>query len=274
MEKTFAEAVASYVEHGGERRYLDDIVREIGGISLHKIVPFDIKALAKTLFPDHANSSLNRMIITPVSAVVNHAHQRGWGPVIRIRRFQVNRPPPKKAASQGWLHAFVRQCHKDQLPHVAALVLFMSQTGARVSEAIALEWPDVNLSTRTILLRRVKSEANSVRHLSDSLTARLFELRHSSENGSRVFRYTSRYSVNERIAAVCQRADISYKSSHTCGRHAMANNALSLGADIKSTMIAGGWKNVAGFLNTYVNPRDSGRLVADRFNSYQYDSDL
>lgn len=274
FNKTFTEAAASYAEHGGESKYLPKLVAEIGDLQLDAIIPFDIKQLALRIYPDQSNSTRNRSVITPVSAVLNHAHERGWGPVIRLRRFKVDRPVRRRAASQLWIHEFTRQCDRDGLPHVAALVIFMSQTGARVSEAIDLKWSDFDLSTRTVLLRKVKNQANSVRFFADNLVPRLLDLQRTAEADSRAFRFKCRHSVNERIQAVCRRAEIPYKPSHTCGRHAMANNALALGVDIKSTMIAGGWKSTAVFLETYVNPRNSGRIVADRFNSYQYDADI
>jgi Site-specific recombinase XerD len=271
---TFAEAAASYIEHGGTNRYLDKILPLIGDMPLSAIYPFDIRELAKTLFPTQTNATRNRCVITPVRAICYHAYDRGWGPVVRIRNFKEERPKRKKAASQAWLHALVRQCMKDGIPHVAALILFMSQTGARVSEAIALKWKDVDLVGRTALLVKTKTDRNSTRWLTDQLVARLYRLAEGREPEDRVFRYTNRHAVNERIAAVCKRAGITYKPSHTCGRHAFANNTLAMGIDIKSIMDAGGWRSAAVFLGTYANPRNAGRVVADRHNLYQFDNEL
>lgn len=81
--------------------------------------------------------------------------------------------------------------------------------------------------------------------------------------------------MNERLRAVSGRADITYKPSHTCGRHAFATNAIDSGIDVKTAMLAGGWESIEVFLGIYVNPRqNAGRLVADRFNAYKYDADL
>lgn len=272
--RTFAETAASYIEHGGDRKYLDKILPHLGGTPLAEIFPFDIRELAKALYPTQTNATRNRCVITPVRAVCYHGYDRGWGPISRIRNFKEDRPKRKKAASQAWLHAFVRQCVKDGIPHVAALVMFMSQTGARVSEAIALRWKDVDLTNRTALLVKTKTERNSTRWLTDQLVSRLHKLEKDAAPDDRVFRYTSRHAVNERIEAVCKRAEISYKPSHTCGRHAFANNTLALGIDIKSIMDAGGWRSVAVFLGTYANPRNAGRVVADRHNLYQFDNEL
>jgi integrase len=241
---------------------------------LTSIFPFDVKKLAMELYPTQQNATRNRCVITPVRAIFFHAYERGWGPAIRIRNLKEDTPKRKKAASQAWLHAFVRQCGKDGLQHLAALVLFMSQTGARISEALELRWSEVDLINRTALLLKTKTGQNSTRFLTDQMISRLYALQDGVQPTDRVFRYRNRHSVNERIAAVCRRAGIVYKPTHTCGRHAFANIALSMGVDVKSAMDAGGWKSTAVFLGTYANPRNAGRVVAERLNVYQYDADL
>lgn len=272
--RTFGEAADSYIDHGGEAQYLRRILPYLGNKMATEIFPFDVRELAKKLYPTHTNATRNRCVVTPVKAVCYHAYDRGWGPAVRIKNFKTERPQRKKAASQVWLHAFARQCTADNLPHVAALILFMSQTGARVSEAIELRWRDVDLTQRTALLLKTKTERNSTRWMPDQLVERLGKLKEGQGTDDRVFRYASRYSVNERIAAVCLRAGITYKPSHTCGRHAFANNSLAMGIDVKSVMEAGGWRSPVVFLGTYVNPRNAGRVVADRHNLYQFENEL
>ena len=270
----FAEAASSYMRNGGDERYLGRIVERLGDKRMTEIFPFDVKKLAMDLYPTQQNATRNRCVITPVRAVFFHAYERGWGPAIRLRNLKEEAPKRKKAASQAWLHAFVRQCAKDGLQHLAALVLFMSQTGARISEALELRWSEVDLINRTVLLLKTKTERNSTRFLTDQMISRLYALQEGMKPDDRVFRYRNRHSVNERIAAVCRRAEIVYKPTHTCGRHAFANIALSMGVDVKSAMDAGGWKSTAVFLGTYANPRNAGRVVAERLNVYQYDADL
>lgn len=272
--RTFAVAADSYMQHGGSERFIPAIVEYFGEQMLSQIFPFDIKQMAIALYPSHSAATRNRQAITPARAVFSHAYERGWGPLLRIRNFKEDPPARKKAASQAWLHAFVRQSDQDGLPHLSALVMFMSQTAARVSEAINLRWSEVDILSRTALLLKTKTSVNSVRMMTDQMIARLYTMQVGRQPQDRVFRYTSRHSVNERIKAVCQRAEIPYKPSHTCGRHAFANNTLALGVDVKSAMDAGGWKSPSIFLGTYVNPRNAGRLVAERLNIYQYDSDL
>lgn len=268
----FSTAAASYLEHGGERRYLDRIVAYFADTPADAITPFDVKQMALALYPEAGNSTRNRQALTPCRAVLIHAYERGWCPLMRLTRFKQEAPIRKTPASPAWLQLFIRQCDRDGLPHVAAIVLFMATTGARVSEAIRLRWPEVDLNARRAVLLRTKTSTNSVRDLNDAVIARLRHLALARED--RVFTYICRHSVNERIAAVCRRAGISYKSAHLCGRHSFATNVMALDMDIKTAMEAGDWKSSEIFIETYVHVRNASRRVADAFNSVDFSSEL
>ncbi|MFA5897939.1 MAG: tyrosine-type recombinase/integrase [Hyphomicrobium sp.] len=269
---TFRSAAASYIEHGGETRYLPRIIAYLEDRPLTAIAPFDIRQMATELYPSQSNATRNRHAITPARAVLSHAYDRGWGPMMRIRNFKVDKPRRKVPASPVWMFAFLRQCEIDGLLPLAALVLFMHQTGARVSEAIALRWPEVDLINRRVTLLKTKTSTFSIRHLTDELVTRVAAL--DRNEAKPAFGYRSRYSINDRIAAVCARADITYKSSHLVGRHSFATNAISGGIDIKTAMDAGDWRSVSVFVETYVHTLDASRTVADQFNAMRYDAKL
>jgi integrase len=205
----------------------------------------------------------------PVSAVINHAYDRGWCSLIRLKRFKEEKPKRRPAATLEWMILFLRQCKIDRLPHLAALVLFMNRTAARISEAVNVRWDDIDLVNRKVILRKTKTGKNSVRHLTDDLIAKLYELRNNHEEGP--FKYRCRHSVNERLKAVCRRAGIRYLPSHYVGRRAYAKNTVALGIDTKSAMDGGGWVSSKVFLEIYVQGEDGGRVVAERFNSHRYD---
>lgn len=273
---TFREAAESYAEHCGPSRYLPRVVEYFGDRELTSIFPFDITQMANALYPGVKNSTKNRQALTPVRAVIMHGFSRGWCDAIQIKKFKEERIYRKQPASQVWLHAFLRQCDRDgKLEHLSALVLFMNHTGARVSEAINLRWAEIDMPGRTALLLKTKTGTNSIRHLTDELLDRLRQLGAKARPEDRAFKFTNRHSVNERIKAVCERAEISYKSSHACGRHSFATNAMEAGIDIRTAMIAGDWKSSTVFLETYVHPRiNAGRAVADRFNGYVFTKEI
>lgn len=266
VERSFSEAATSYLDHGGEGRYLAPIIDYFADTPLRAIYPFDMQKMAQALYPFQSNATRNRQAITPARAVLSHAYDRGWCDLIRVRRFREEKPARPKAASPVWLHAFARQCDRDDLPHLGACVMFMATTGARISETIALRWPEVDLSARTATLLKTKTSTNSQRHLTDDVAERLRKLASEQDRYDRVFRYTNRHSVNERIKAVCERADLPYKAPHTCGRRTFATRAIELGMDIRTAMSAGDWKSSSVFLEVYVQTRaNAGRMVADRF---------
>ncbi len=263
---TFAHAARSYMEHGGDARYLPRIIALIGDRPLSSIHPFDVRQLAEQLYPDCKPSTRNRQAITPCRAVLYHGYDRGWCNAVRIRNFREAKSARKPPANALWLQCFMRQCDQDGLHHLAAAVLMMATTAARVSEAIALEWSEVDLGLRRATLLKTKTTTHSVRYLTDDLCERLAALKDQRRHG-RVFRYTSRQAVNERIKAVCRRAGISYKSSHLCGRHTYATRAIAMGIDVRTAMAGGDWKSSTIFLETYVRPSEhAGRIVADRLN--------
>jgi len=263
--KTFKQAAKSYIKNGGEIKYLRKIVRYLKNKALQDIYPFDILKMADKLYPNHKGSTKNRQVVTPVRSVFRHAYDRGWCSLISIRSFKVDKPKRLKAATPIWLHAFTKQCDKDNLPHLAAIVLFMSTTGTRISDSIALRWKDVDFKARTVLLLKTKTDTNATCYLTEELLDRLRRLKRNRIN-KRVFQYTCRHSVNERIKAVCKRASIPDKPPHTCGRKTFATRALELGVDIPTAMQVGGGKSSKVFLEIYVQTRaDAGRRVADKF---------
>ena len=273
--RTFADAAKSFTDNGGDGRYLPQLVAYFGSKSLREIFPFDVQQMALTLYPRQKNSTRNRQAVSPAKAVLRHAADRGWCQPLNIRRFREDPPKRKAPASQAWLHAFVRQCQKDELQHLAALVLFMSTTAARVSEAIDLRWREVDLARCTALLLKTKTSTNVQKDFSKEVSDRLANLKGDALPDDRVFSYSGRQAVNHRIRAVCARAGISYKSSHACGRHTFATTAINLGIDIRTTMKAGGWRSVEVFMGTYVHASpNAGRIVADTLGRYQFDGEL
>lgn len=268
MLHTFSDAAESYIQHGGEQRYLAPLLKRFGDQQVTAITPLGVHNAAAELYPEATPSTRNRQVLTPMRAVLFHAHELGWRMPARIRPLRCPKPKTAPPASRRWLERFIEQCDEDNLPHLAACVLFMNLTGARVSEAIDLLGAQVDLRGRTALLLKTKTDVNSRRFLPDHLLERIRDL--GIRPGERVFRYSSRFSVNERIKAVCERAGLPYKSSHILGRHSFATNALNAGVSVRVAMDAGGWKSSSIFLETYAHSVDAGRVVMDRFNAIHY----
>lgn len=262
--ETFAQAAASYMAMGGEAKYLPRILARLGDKSVGEVTGGEIRFLAIEIFPIAKNSTRNRHVITPCRAVLNHAHELGWCAWLRIRSLR-NAPPKRYAPpDQDWLASFIDFCDRNHLPKLAALILFMNHTGARVSEAIALRAEHVDIEARTAVLVKTKTDRNSQRHLSQELVRRIRQI--GLKPGERVFGQRCRHNVNDRLRCVCRRAGLEYKSSHAVGRAAFATNALNMGLGIRTAMDAGGWRTARVFLEVYVHTAAAGKAVAARID--------
>ncbi len=125
---TFAEAAISYMESGGERRFLAPLLKRIGNLSIENIGQTEIDAAAVTLYPSGTPSTRNRQVYSPVSAILKHAG--------------MERPFDAAEAVD------VR---------FGALCAFLLYTGCRLSEALRLRWQDVNLEESFAYVRDTKN---------------------------------------------------------------------------------------------------------------------
>jgi len=83
---TFAQAALSYLEQGGSKRYLNEIISYFGTTSVAQIDQNAIDRGARKLYPDASDSTRVRQFYVPVSAVLTHAAKRGWCPKLIIER--------------------------------------------------------------------------------------------------------------------------------------------------------------------------------------------
>jgi integrase len=249
--KTFEEAAVSYLEAGGEKRFTAPLIVHFKGRPVGRITSGEIKDAARRLYP-------------PARAILNHAHELGWRPPIKVSRFEEEKVE-RIAVDRGWLNAFMAEAQHRKLPHQAALALSMFQSAARLSEACDLEWEDVDLTARTALLRRTKNGEARMVHLSLEMTVVLAQL--PRIKGKPVFLYASRHSAVKPRRNICAAAGIPYVQSHQAGRHSFGTEMRRRGVDPKTGMEAGGWKSARVYIETYVHAPDAGRTVADLFDN-------
>jgi integrase len=262
--RTFEEAVMLYVNAGGERTYLEPLLKRFRGRVLGTIKPEEIKQASRTLCPSKKNSTRNRQVIVPACAVINHAAEAGWCPKITVGRFPVEKAR-RVTVDREWIDVFLAQADFDGLPHLSAAILFMWQTGTRVSEASRVFPEHVDLRNRVVLLERTKTTQWERRHISQELMVRLANL--LMRDGEPIFGYASRFGIRTRMKAVCRRAGLPFVPPHQAGRHSFASNALAMGATVKEVMEAGGWRTARLVLETYAHANDAGRSIAGRFDA-------
>lgn len=138
---TFSQAALTYLEAGGEGRFMAALLDYFGPEFLLSDIDSDaVNRAAKAIYPDSAPATINRQLITPLSAVLNLAAEQGLCPARKLRR----RREPK--GRLRWLtpteaEALIASCE----PRLMPLIIFLLGTGCRAGEAFALHRNDLHL---------------------------------------------------------------------------------------------------------------------------------
>lgn len=168
IEKTFAHAALSYIQAGGERRFLGPAIDQLGAKLLDAIDQAAIDAGAVAAFPKGAAAYRNRNFYTPVSAVLKHAG---------IER-KIRRPKGWRGKrSTKWLEpeqAFAIFKAADEIDlEFGILLRFYCYTGRRLSEVLDIVLSDVNIKRQTIYLPDTKNGEPAPVYLPPVLVAAL-----------------------------------------------------------------------------------------------------
>ncbi len=143
----------------------------------------------------------------------------------------------------GWHRQIIDQAR----PHLAALVLFQTMNGTRISETLNIKWSDVDLENKRVHIWSSKTGQSRYGFLTDELVARLSRLPMVSIKSSdeeRVFGYRNKSSVYNALKSLCKKTGLPYFSTHAFGRHAFASRLLADGQNLKTVASAGGWKSI------------------------------
>ena len=194
---TFASAALAYVKAGHSKRFLSPLAEHFATTPLTRLDQAAIDQAAAALYPDAGPATRNRQVYTPVSAILRHA-----GVAIVIRRPKGAQGTPRTA----WLDpplAFALMAASDAVgPTFGALVKFLTYTGARLGEALALRWADVDLDRKLVTIRQTKTEGVRVAVLPDFVVDALTPL----ARGGRVFYPLTKGSVLYAMLAKAEKA--------------------------------------------------------------------
>ena len=216
----FEEAVTLYLQQGGEVRFVQPLLRRWGKRRIAEIAQSDVVHAAHEIYPGRSAAYHVRVVFTPTSAILRCAARAGLCAVTVIDSPKVKRKSIQYASDQ-WFHQVLPYCG----PRLIAILTFMTLTGARVSEACALCWCDVDMSNAQALLQTTKNGSPRLVDLAPPAVAALTRIAGSGiQPIGCVFGYAERWSINQAIRRACKRADARYLSSHKVGRHAFARD--------------------------------------------------
>ena len=250
---TFAQAAYLYRAAGKPTRFLDAVEDHFRDTLVRDIRPSAVRAAAITLCPTAGPATRNRHVIVPVQAIINHAAEAELCPPLKVKRFAVV-TRRKQPASWEWIEAFMAHAN----PHLGALACFMFLTGARVTEAINVLWEDVDLTTRTALIRETKVNSERIAHLPAPLVVAISNI--EGDRQGKVFKYSSRHTAKPQWEKAIKRAGIAPLTYHAL-RHGFATALLHKGIDPVTVAKLGGWKTPQHVFATYGHAMDDRTLT-------------
>jgi integrase len=240
-EMTFASAALSYMNAGGERKYLRKLLEHFGDKPLREIDQTAIDLAADRLYPGGSAATRNRSVYTPASAVLRHS-----GAVLHLRR-------PKGSGGNratAWLwpeqaEAIFAEAEKID-KEFAALLIVLCYTGLRLSEALNLEWNDVRLSDGYAYVPDTKNEEPRAVFLPPVAVAALANRDGGHDGIGRCFRFAKSGHLYSLLRAAAFKAGVSLpeRSAFHIFRHTYATWMRRYGgADETSLIATGAWKD-------------------------------
>jgi integrase len=176
--KSFGEAALSYAKAVPRPRdtllRLARLVDAIGESTPLNAIDQDAVARTreKLLKPGTSAATYIRGIITPLRAVLNYAVKQDW--LERVPHFTIPKQP--QGRTLFLLPTEAKALIAAAVQHIRPLLLFLIGTGARMSEALKLEWRDVDLVGRRAIFWQTKSGKRRVASLPPRVVAALSEL--------------------------------------------------------------------------------------------------
>lgn len=259
---TFGDIASLYISKGHEDRFLEPLIKKFGSRKVETITDEDVFALADELSKrwqkdprnkankPWSNETKNRQVVTPFEAVLN------FGARIRPPKCHprlIESYPEKKRiiepATDDWFRAFIAACEREGHIRMIGLVMFLSLTAARISEACRLEGQDVNLSENYAILKKTKAGNSRRVDLPPGLVSVLSDL--ALAPGERVFGYSARFAVRNRVIAICKRNNLKYYTTHQWGRHAFAARLLRMNKSLLMVKESGGWASLQVVVESY-----------------------
>jgi integrase len=111
------------------------------------------RAVDSIVGPAAAPATKNRVVLTPLLAILHHAADRQWCEPPRIKKRKV-----PKSETPFLMPADALRLVENAAPHLQPLLTFLLCTGARLTEALDLLWDDVHLQESKVVFRAVKSQ--------------------------------------------------------------------------------------------------------------------
>lgn len=258
---TFAKASMLYRAAGKEPRFLEPIENYWKDTLVKDMKAGAIRQSAIDIKPNAGGATRNRVIITPTQSVINHCAELEMCSPIRVRRFGFDKKI-KKPILLDWLDAFCAHAS----PLNAALATFMFATACRISEAMRLEWQDIDFTNRAILIRKTKNKKARQPHMPARLLVALANLPRDGRPFGNQSVTTLRRHWDEDIAVTAKAVPGFERLTFHSARHGFATKLLHDGVDVVTAAGAAGM-TVQVMLANYAHAMQRPHLTDSLFDT-------
>lgn len=238
-EPTFASAAITYLDAGGEARFIAPLNDWFGDKPLSQIDQEAVDKAAMGLYPHASPATRNRQVYSPMSAILKRA-----GVETALKRPVGGRG----AVRLHWLRPEEAERLLDAASahHVrfGALCTFLLYTGCRLNEALALRPADLHLSESFAYVRQTKNGDPRPVHLPPVVVAALANV--ALDPARTVFRLTKAGRLYELLDEVATKAgvEIPERVAFHIFRHSYgAWMRRYAGMDTAGLVATGAWKS-------------------------------
>jgi integrase len=148
---TFAEAALAYMRSGRSNLFLAPLIQYFGETPIALIGQAELDSAASILGPDRKPQTSNRLVYTPFLAICRHVKEPK----------AISRPKGTDGRRLYWLRkerAFALLAAAEATDvRLHALMVFLLYCGPRLSEALRLDWDNVDLEQGTAFIRSTKN---------------------------------------------------------------------------------------------------------------------
>lgn len=237
---TFGEAVAEYLAKGGEARYLTPLSLYLGDLPLRDITDQHLTRGAREHYAKAKPSTLIRQWYGPFQAVWNAAVRARMATPHEWAKPKVPKRKLPEIPNDEWLWTVLKACTRVEQ---RAAIVYMSFSGARISEVVRIKVRDYNPDLAVVVLTDTKTDEPRVTHLPTFVNDAL-KLVPKGDPDAPLFGYSTRFSLRTVLRRAAKRAGVPYFSPHKVGRHLFAKRFLASGNSLRELMEAGGWASV------------------------------
>lgn len=238
--KTFRDAADAYIQWRKPKKYvvqwIDGICALIGDRAIDTITQKDLANLMVAIFHNKiaSNSTKNRSVLVPLSAIVHYAAKCGWCAPQPFYKLKEDEPKPRYVTDE--VEKKLVKATKDDLQK-HTLIIWLFRQGDRISDILNVTFVQCDFDLAVVRMRISKTGKEAAKPLDDDLVLLLKELqktRKEEHRKGKIFTWGDRHNVYRWLRPLCRSLQVEF-TPHMA-RHTLGKRFSDSGASLRVTM--------------------------------------